>query len=424
MDDSSSDQTQTSQEPAQQPTLPPTDQSPLETPPAEQPPTEQQPTTPVSFETTNAPTPPYSPSPEPAAPVTPEPQPETPSTETKPETLVQPEQTPVAPAETQLPVSPPVISIPPLHYPFSGNFSVTFAFGAQPTNEDIKKKFQEWGIVGHNGLDFGLSAGNEVFACDSGKVVQSGDNGDFGISITIEHSWGQSIYGHLSETKVNVDDEVQPNKIIGLSGSSGVAFGEHLHFAIKPNNPDANNGYLGFIDPAPYLSLPSQKEETPPVEEQKTPEQPPQETKPPEISQQPTQEQSKPEEVQPQQPPVEEVPPINYGPEKQAEPTPQQNEQPHTPQTSPEDIQKQVDEKLKVELDARRLKANEARQTKREEHLMQIEKLIEVKKQINNQDVCDLLHVSQSTATNYLTNLVKRGTIKLKGKGKATTYSY
>jgi len=42
-----------------------------------------------------------------------------------------------------------------------------------------------------------------------------------------------------------------------------VAFGEHLHFAIKPNNPDKNNGYLGFIDPAPYISLPSQNEEEP-----------------------------------------------------------------------------------------------------------------------------------------------------------------
>jgi len=165
------------------------------------------------------------------------------------------------PAETTPPVPPQVLNIPALHYPFSGNFPVTFSFGEQSTNEEIKKKFQEWGIVGHNGLDFGLSAGNEVFACDSGKVIQSGDNGDFGISITIQHSWGQSVYAHLQETKVKEGDEIGVNKVIGLSGATGAAFGEHLHFAIKPNNPDPNNGYLGFIDPSPYLSLPSQKEE-------------------------------------------------------------------------------------------------------------------------------------------------------------------
>ncbi|MEK9185270.1 MAG: hypothetical protein AAB863_00700, partial [Patescibacteria group bacterium] len=92
-------------------------------------------------------------------------------------------------------------------------------------------------------------------------------------------------------------DEIQVNKVISLSGSSGSAFGEHLHFAIKPNNPEPNNGYLGFIDPSPYLSLPSQKEEKPPEE-----------TKPPET-------------IQPvQEPPTQEVPPpIKLEPEKPAE---------------------------------------------------------------------------------------------------------
>lgn len=83
-----------------------------------------------------------------------------------------------------------------------------------------------------------------------------------------------------------------------------------------------------------------------------------------------------------------------------------------------------MDDKLKAELDTRRLKANQARQTKREENLMKIEKLIEEKKHINNDDVRELLHVSQSTATNYLEDLVKRGTIKTDGKGKATVYHF
>ena len=44
------------------------------------------------------------------------------------------------------------------------------------------------------------------------------------------------------------------------------------------------------------------------------------------------------------------------------------------------------------------------------------------RKEINNQDVRDLLHVSQSTATDYLTELLKSGKLKSKGKAKARIY--
>lgn len=391
-DDVSQDQTQTTTEPTQSPTVPPTDQLPVETPPA-QPTTEQPQTTPTEIPTTETSQP----------------------AETKIEMPTPPE-----PQPEQTPVVPPVLDIPALHYPFSGNFSMTFSFGQQSDNEEIKKKFQEWGIVGHNGLDFGLTAGNDVFACDVGKVIQAGDNGNFGTSITIQHSWGQSIYGHLQETKVNEGDDISVNKVIGLSGSSGAAFGEHLHFAIKPNNPDLSNGYLGFIDPSSYLSLPSQKEEpkqeTPPVEEQK----PAEEVKPPE-STQPAPEPPKPEETE--QTPVEVIPPpIKLEPEKPAE-QPQQPEPPQNPQISDEEIQRQVDERLKVELDNRRQKANEARAQKKEDNLNKIFNLVRDKRVITNDEVRDFLHVSQSTATNYLAEMVNRGMLKKEGERGGAKYS-
>jgi len=407
----SSDQTQTTnQDTNQQPSVSSSDQPSVETSLAPEPqPTTEQPASFVPSEPTTTPNTQISRNPEPRVPSMPETQPpeqrpvET-SQPAKSETPSQTEQIPVTPpAETQ----PPVINIPALHYPFSGNIPVTFAFGAQSDNEDIKKKFTEWGIVGHNGLDFGLTTGTEVFACDSGKVIQSGDNGDFGISITVQHSWGQSLYAHLSESKVKVDDEIQVNEVIGLSGKTGAAFGEHLHFAIKPTNPDNNNGYLGFIDPSPYLSLPSQKEEikqepqTPPVEEQKPLEQP-QETNLPET---------------PQQPPVEEMPSlIKPEPEKPVE-------QPKFPQVSDEEIQKKVDEKLKAELELRRQKANEARIKKKTDKLNRILELVGEKKIVTNDEIRDYLHVSQSTATNYLSELVSRGMLRKEGKRGGAKYS-
>lgn len=140
-----------------------------------------------------------------------------------------------------------------LRFPFEGQYPVTFGFGATSENEDIHQKFLEWGITGHHGIDFGLPEGTDVLATDNGRVIQSGKNGDFGISVTILHLWGTSFYAHLREVIVFVGQSVLVGGKIGVSGSSGAAFGVHLHFGIKPRVPDPDNGYLGFIDPTPYL---------------------------------------------------------------------------------------------------------------------------------------------------------------------------
>ncbi len=140
-----------------------------------------------------------------------------------------------------------------LRYPFDGNYPVTFRFSEEPTDKVLMKKFLEWGIKGHNGIDFGLPLGTNVLASDSGKVVQAGETGDFGICITLQHAWGTSLYAHLKETKVSPNQHIIPHQIIGLSGQSGFTTGPHLHFGIKPLGVNLDNGYLGFINPEPYL---------------------------------------------------------------------------------------------------------------------------------------------------------------------------
>ena len=73
-------------------------------------------------------------------------------------------------------------------------------------------------------------------------------------------------------------------------------------------------------------------------------------------------------------------------------------------------------------LDELRAKANKERQDRKQEHLSVIEKLGK-SGSINNGVVRDLLHVSQTSATRYLEELVKQGKMKKSGKGKAITYS-
>jgi ribosomal protein S25 len=248
---------------------------------------------------------------------------------------------------------------PKLRLPFNDDYSITFSFGATSDNEEIKKKFAEWGIVGHNGIDYSLPEGTEVVAAADGKVIQSGENGDSGIAVTLEHSWGKSLYAHLKETKVSQDQEVKAGDIIGLSGKTGAAFGEHLHFAVKPNDADVNNGYLGFIDPSPYFRKPEERQVEPVVNQ---------------------------EEVQRQ-------------------------------------IEEKLQERLKTEQDERRRLANEARTQRRKDNLNQILEFVRKRKTVTNDDIRDLLHVSRSTATNYLTELVDRGMLKKEGERAGSKYS-
>ncbi len=82
-----------------------------------------------------------------------------------------------------------------------------------------------------------------------------------------------------------------------------------------------------------------------------------------------------------------------------------------------EEVKQKLDEKVSEFLK----KANEKRKQRRENNLNQIIELAR-KKEINNQDVRDLLQVSQSNSSNYLAQMVKSGKLKSEKKGKATVY--
>ncbi|MEK7517522.1 MAG: hypothetical protein AAB583_03150 [Patescibacteria group bacterium] len=87
------------------------------------------------------------------------------------------------------------------------------------------------------------------------------------------------------------------------------------------------------------------------------------------------------------------------------------------------DVEEKIQERLKLEQDERRKLANEARAKKKNDNLDRLLQFTKEKKIITNDDVRDLLHVSQSTATNYLSELTKRGSIKREGKRGGAKYS-
>jgi murein DD-endopeptidase MepM/ murein hydrolase activator NlpD len=87
----------------------------------------------------------------------------------------------------------------------------------------------------HNGQDFEVPYGTEVYATGDGSVIESGWNsGGFGNCIVIDHGYGfQTVYGHLSDIKVVKGMNVKRGDLIGISGSTGLSSGPHLHYQVE-----------------------------------------------------------------------------------------------------------------------------------------------------------------------------------------------
>lgn len=85
----------------------------------------------------------------------------------------------------------------------------------------------------HLGFDLASTANAPVHAANAGVVVHAGYLGIYGNCVVIDHGLGlQSLYAHLSSIDAAVGDEVAQDQSIGLTGQTGLAGGDHLHFAV------------------------------------------------------------------------------------------------------------------------------------------------------------------------------------------------
>jgi murein DD-endopeptidase MepM/ murein hydrolase activator NlpD len=94
----------------------------------------------------------------------------------------------------------------------------------------------------HLGFDLATTARAPVTAANQGTVIFAGRLGIYGNAVVIDHGLGvQSLYAHLSEISVKVSESVKKRQVIGRSGSTGLAGGDHLHFTMLvegvPVNP-------------------------------------------------------------------------------------------------------------------------------------------------------------------------------------------
>ncbi len=85
----------------------------------------------------------------------------------------------------------------------------------------------------HLGYDLSVTKKYPVSASNSGVVVFAEHLGIYGNTVIVDHGMGiMSLYSHLSSMNVNVGDSVGKKDIVGRTGTTGLAVGDHLHFGV------------------------------------------------------------------------------------------------------------------------------------------------------------------------------------------------
>jgi murein DD-endopeptidase MepM/ murein hydrolase activator NlpD len=85
----------------------------------------------------------------------------------------------------------------------------------------------------HFGYDLASTAGAPIEASNRGRVLFAGPLGIYGNCVVLDHGLGlSSLYGHLAQIDVHEGDLVEKGQALGRSGETGLAGGDHLHFAM------------------------------------------------------------------------------------------------------------------------------------------------------------------------------------------------
>jgi len=86
----------------------------------------------------------------------------------------------------------------------------------------------------HHGIDIAAAAGTEVFPAREGVVRETGRHPVLGNYVILLHEGGyETVYGHLEQVFVSLQQTVTSGMIIGKVGSTGMSTGPHLHFEIR-----------------------------------------------------------------------------------------------------------------------------------------------------------------------------------------------
>ena len=123
------------------------------------------------------------------------------------------------------------------HFLFSQPFQRQSHSAAEATFADLRHYIYQGKEIDqqvHLGYDLAVTQHVGVEASNDGRVVWAAPLGIYGNCIVVDHGYGlQTIYGHLSHIAVHEGDEVKRGQVMGRSGMTGMAGGDHIHFAMQ-----------------------------------------------------------------------------------------------------------------------------------------------------------------------------------------------
>ena len=94
----------------------------------------------------------------------------------------------------------------------------------------------------HTGTDLKTKPNDNILAAFDGEVIFSGPYAGYGNLIRIKHANGlETYYSHNSKNMVRAGDVVKAGQVIALTGRTGRATTEHLHFEIRVNGRSINS---------------------------------------------------------------------------------------------------------------------------------------------------------------------------------------
>lgn len=140
---------------------------------------------------------------------------------------------------------------------------ITQIFGSNPGNYD------DFGLPGHEGMDYGVGSGGAFYAAADGIVVHASDRkwssdtpSGYGWHVVLNHGDYCTVYAHARpDLIVGIGQFVTAGQVVGYSGNTGNSTGYHLHFGVldKTGTVDPGNGYPVWtfgrpVNPAPFVT--------------------------------------------------------------------------------------------------------------------------------------------------------------------------
>jgi len=100
----------------------------------------------------------------------------------------------------------------------------------------------------HLGVDLASLANSKVPAANNGRVIYAERLGIYGNTVVIDHGQGlASTYSHLDKIDVVIGQILKKGDCVGLTGQTGLAGGDHLHYGVLANGV--------FVNPVEWWDL-------------------------------------------------------------------------------------------------------------------------------------------------------------------------